>query len=71
MSPAQNTKIELATEAVEALILATVVATTANNDNERKANHENVVAARSTLRTAFKELLTPTLRVIDGASAAA
>lgn len=70
-NPAQETKIELVTEAIEALVLATAVATNINlnlNPVERRANHRNVVDARDLVRGALKELLAPTLRVVASRS---
>jgi hypothetical protein len=65
-NPAQETKIELATEAIETLVLATVIATApARNPDEHRANHRNVVDARELVKGALKELLAPTLRVIS------
>jgi hypothetical protein len=63
--PAVETKIELVTEAVEALTLATVVATLpSRNPEEQRANHQNVVDARTTLSSALRALLAPTLRLV-------
>lgn len=60
-----ETKIELATEAIEALVLAVIVATApASNPDEQRANHRNVVDAREIVKAALKELLAPALRVI-------
>jgi hypothetical protein len=65
-SPQEETKIELVTEAIEALILATVVVTLpARNPEEHRANHRNVVDARVTVSNAFRALLQPTLRVVS------
>lgn len=68
-SSAANTKIEIVSEAIETLVLATVVAATGSPRNvaEREANHQNVVDARATVKAALKELLTPTLRVVAAA----
>jgi len=64
-NPAVETKIELVTEAIEALTLATVVATLpSRNPEEQRPNHQNVVDARATVSSALRELLTPTLRVV-------
>ena len=59
-----ETKIELVTEAGEAVVLATVVVAT-GSDKDRAMNHRNVVDARATVAEAFKVLLAPTLRVVD------
>lgn len=63
---AQEAKIELVTESIEALALATVVATLpgASDSRERAANHQNVVDAREVLRKSLRELLAPALRVL-------
>lgn len=65
---AQEAKIELVTESIEALVLATVAATlpSASDGNERAANHQNVVDAREVLRKSLRELLAPSLRVLPG-----
>jgi hypothetical protein len=65
-NPQQETKIELVTEAIETLVLATVVATLpSRNPEEQRANHQNVVDARVTVSNALRELLQPTLRVVS------
>lgn len=61
-----ETKVELVTEAIEALVLANVAHATQTSMNARKANYQNVVDARAVLARAFKELMTPTLRVLNG-----
>jgi hypothetical protein len=63
MSTAE-TKIELVTEAIEALVLASVIAATAA-DADRALNHQNVLDARDTLKGCLKEFLAPTLRIIS------
>jgi hypothetical protein len=64
-NPAQETKIELTTEAIEALVLAVIVATApARNPDEHRANHRNVVDARELVKGALKELLAPALRIV-------
>ncbi len=66
--PAVETKIELVTEAIEALTLAQVVATSpACSEHERHVAVKNVGDARECLSKALRELLTPTLRVMSGA----
>jgi hypothetical protein len=57
----QETKIELVTEAVEALVLATV---TAHVLPDTPNKHQNISDARGELARALKELLTPTLRLV-------
>ena len=65
-NPIQETKIELVTEAIEALVLATVVAAApARNPEVGRANYENVVEARSCVAKALREFLAPTFRVIS------
>ncbi len=59
-----ETKIELVTEAIEALVLASVIAATAA-DKDRALNHQNVLDARHTLKGCLKEFLQPTLRVVQ------
>lgn len=62
---AANTKIELATEAIESLVLATSIATNpALSDHERHIAAQNIRDARETLSGAFRELLAPTLRLV-------
>jgi hypothetical protein len=56
-----TTKIELVTEAIESLVMASVVAL---NSPDRKDAHLNVVDARDNVSYALKELLKPTLRVL-------
>lgn len=64
------TKIELVTEAVEALVLATVIAASPTipkqDTRTHLANHQNVVDAREVLRKALAEAFAPTLRVLSG-----
>ena len=64
MRPSSETKIELVTEAIEALVLASVIAATAA-DKDRALNHQNVLEARATLKGCLKEFITPTLRVVQ------
>jgi len=59
-NPAVETKIELVTEAIELLVLATAVAL---GSGDRAAHHQNVADARRSVHDALRELLTPTLRV--------
>jgi hypothetical protein len=63
--PAVETKIELVTEAIEALVLAQTVALRPGHDRYSGTRaHEDLVAARGGVHDALKELLTPTLRVV-------
>jgi spore coat polysaccharide biosynthesis protein SpsF (cytidylyltransferase family) len=62
--PVIETKLELVTESIEALILAVVVATSAA-DKDRALNHQNVVDARAVLKGSLKEFLQPSLRVVQ------
>lgn len=66
----QETKIELVTEAIEALVLATVVATLPSpaDGAERRTNHQNVVDARATVAKALATCLAPALRIAGGRS---
>lgn len=59
-NPAAETKIELVTEAIETLVLATVVA----HANGGSHHHKTVVDSRKCLHDSLRELLTPTLRVV-------
>lgn len=62
-----ETKIELITEALEALMLAQVVLCSgALDEHDRAMATKNLVDARAILSRAFKVLLTPTLRVLNG-----
>jgi hypothetical protein len=63
----QEMKIELLTETIEALVLATVAATIPSPDdgNERRAKHQNVVDARATLAKALATCLAPALRIVS------
>lgn len=62
-----ETKIELVTEAIEALVLAQVIATNpACSDHERHIAVKNVGDARAVLSKALNEFLIPTLRVLGG-----
>jgi hypothetical protein len=60
---AQETKIELVTEAIEALVLATVAAHTISTSQANAINRQNVLDARRVVHDAFKHLLQPVLRV--------
>ncbi len=62
---AQNTKIELVTEAFESLTLATCTAHAAHSVNEKRRCNESLVEARQHMREALADLLTPTLRVVS------
>jgi hypothetical protein len=59
-NPQQETKIELVTEAIEALVLAQVVAVTHGGGPHF---HEQVLIARTGVHDALKELLQPVLRI--------
>jgi hypothetical protein len=62
-----TTKIELVTEAIEAMTLAQVVLCSgALSDHDQALNAKNLVDARVTLSEALKILMTPTLRVLNG-----
>lgn len=62
-----NTKIEIVTEAIEALVLATVIATqNTSSAHQREINHQNVLDARAIVSKSLRTLLTPTLRVVNG-----
>ena len=63
-NPAVETKIELVTEAIEALVLATVIANAAHPGPQRKLFYENVVSARGEVASALRDLLQPVLRVV-------
>lgn len=63
-NPQTETKIELVTEGIEALVLASVIAATSVNNHV--FNHQNVLDARETLKGCLREFLAPTLRVVDG-----
>jgi hypothetical protein len=59
-----NTKIELATEAIESLVLATSVATNpASSHHEQQIAVQNIALARENLADALRTLLAPTLRI--------
>jgi hypothetical protein len=62
-NPVSETKIELVTESIEALVLATVVAATAA-DKDHALNHQNVLDARETLKGSLRQFLAPSLRVV-------
>lgn len=59
-----ETKIELVTEAIEALVLASVISATRLAPGSAALNHQNVLDARHTLKGCLKEFLTPSLRII-------
>jgi hypothetical protein len=59
-NPQQETKIELVTEAIEALVLAQTVCL----QHPGVVMHKQLTDARSCLRDALRTLLTPTLRVV-------
>lgn len=61
-----ETKIELVTEAIEALVLASVIAATAA-DKDRALNYQNLLDARETVKSSLKAFLQPTLRVLNAA----
>ena len=65
-NPAVETKLELVTEAIEALVLATVVGVTHIGQPVKNNIHQNIVDARQSVHEALQMLLTPTLRVITG-----
>jgi hypothetical protein len=70
MSSAQdNTKIELVTESIEALVLATVISHASNGKqvgrHEAETIMQNITDARDVLRASLVELLKPTLRVVS------
>ncbi len=54
-----ETKIELVTEAIEALVLASVV-----GHGDPTTNHYNIMEARRVLKGCLKEFLIPTLRIV-------
>lgn len=60
-NPQQETKVELVTEAIEALVLATVVAHTSATPN---IHHADVADARANVSFALRALLQPVLRVV-------
>lgn len=65
MSPTE-TKIELVTESIEALVLAQVIATNpACSEHERHIAVKNVVDARECLSKSLREFLAPTLRIVQ------
>jgi hypothetical protein len=59
-------KVELVVEAIEALVLATVVSATDIGRAPRQANYENLCNARDAIRESLHDLLKPTLRVVTG-----
>jgi len=61
-NPQQETKIELVTEAIEALVLAEIIAVTHGGGSHF---HEEVLIARTGVHDALKELLQPVLRVVS------
>lgn len=61
-----ETKIELVTEAIEAITLAQVVLCSgALDEHDRVMAAKNLTDARAVLSKALKVLLTPSLRVIN------
>lgn len=61
------TKIELVTEAIEQLVLAQVILCSGTLSlHEQSLNAKNLVDARGNIAAALKELMTPTLRVLNG-----
>lgn len=66
MTPAQQTKIELVVEAIEAMTLAQVVATSgACDEHEHHIAVKNVADAREVLAKALGEFLAPNLRIVE------
>jgi hypothetical protein len=64
-NPQQETKIELVTEAIEALVLAQCVLLRPGHDTSSGPRaHEDLLNARMEVHAALKELLKPTLRVV-------
>lgn len=64
-STSVNTKVEFVTEAIEALVLAQVVAVApSRNEDERALAVKNVGDARAVLSKSLHTLLEPTLRVV-------
>jgi hypothetical protein len=64
LPPQANTKIERAVEAIESLALAVCIAQKALPMNRKGEAIKNVADARAECRTAFREFLIPTLRVV-------
>ena len=61
------TKIEMVTEAIEQLTLAQVVLCSGTlSQHDQMLNAKNLVDARANVSAALKELMTPTLRVLNG-----
>lgn len=61
----QETKIELVTEAIDALVLATVIAQSPTAPHRNRTRYQqDVLSAREEVRKSLRELLTPTLRVV-------
>jgi hypothetical protein len=61
-----ETKIELVTEAIEAITLAQVVLCSgALDEHDRAMAAKNLTDARAVLSKALKVLLTPTLRIVN------
>jgi len=65
MTPAQQTKIELVVEAIEAMTLAQVVATSPVPHGDRAMAVKNVADARECLAKALAEFLQPNLRIVE------
>lgn len=63
-NPVIETKIERVTEGIEALTLAVAAAVGTNGDRARAA-FDNVSDARAECKAAFRDLITPTLRVVS------
>lgn len=65
-SPSDETKIELVTEAIEALVLAVIVAAipSPSDDSERAMHHKNVVDGRAAVAKALATCLAPGLRIV-------
>lgn len=61
-----ETKIELVTESIEALVLAQVILSTPGHTiNSGPIARKNVEDARDVLKRSFRELMTPSLRVLS------
>jgi hypothetical protein len=66
-NPVTETKIELVTEAIEALVLASVISASPEPRfmAQRQANYQNVLDAREVLKGCLREFLQPSLRVVQ------
>lgn len=62
-SPAQNTKIERAVEAIESLTNAVIASHGEKDPRRGAALYQNVTDARAECAEAFREFLAPTLRL--------